>query len=90
MLSRLTRRPAGVSRCTGASIRCRSISSTPKSSPCIGIFSRRQPLYRDIFATLLSRKLVEVGNLVIFTKGDLTGVSGSTNSMKIIRVAAPD
>ena len=48
-----------------------------------------QPLYRDIFATLLSRKLVEVGNLVIFTKGDLTGVSGSTNSMKIIRVTAP-
>lgn len=43
-------------------------------------------LYRDIFSTLLSNKLVEEGDLVIFTKGDLSGVSGSTNSMKIISV----
>ncbi|MFT5500139.1 MAG: pyruvate kinase [Woeseiaceae bacterium] len=43
-------------------------------------------LYRDIFSTLLSNDLVEEGDLVIFTKGDLSGVSGSTNSMKIISV----
>ncbi len=43
-------------------------------------------LYRDIFATLLKHELVNEGDLVLFTKGDLQGVSGSTNSMKIIRV----
>jgi pyruvate kinase len=43
-------------------------------------------LYRDIFSTLLSNNLVEEGDLVISTKGDLTGVSGGTNSMKIISV----
>lgn len=45
-------------------------------------------LYRDIFSTLLSNELVEEGDLVIFTKGDLTGVSGSTNSMQIVEVSA--
>jgi pyruvate kinase len=43
-------------------------------------------LYRDIFTTLLSNELVDEGDLVIFTRGDLTGVSGSTNSMKIVSV----
>jgi pyruvate kinase len=43
-------------------------------------------LYRDIFATLLSHSLVDEGDLVIFTKGDLEGVSGSTNSMQIVKV----
>ena len=43
-------------------------------------------LYRDIFSTLLSHKLVEEGDLVIFTKGDREGVSGGTNSMQIIEV----
>lgn len=43
-------------------------------------------LYRDIFSTLLSHKLVEEGDRVIFTKGDLDGVSGSTNSMQIVEV----
>ncbi len=45
-------------------------------------------LYRDIFSTLLSNQLVEEGDLVIFTKGDLSGVSGSTNSMQIVEVSA--
>lgn len=45
-----------------------------------------QLLYRDIFTTLLSHKLVDEGDLVIFTHGDLVGVSGSTNSMKIVSV----
>lgn len=45
-----------------------------------------QLLYRDIFSTLLSNKLVDEGDLVIFTHGDLAGVSGGTNTMKIIEV----
>ncbi len=44
-------------------------------------------LYQDVFDTLLDHKLVDVGDRVIFTKGDLSGVSGGTNAMKIIRVA---
>lgn len=43
-------------------------------------------LYRDIFATLLSHELVDEGDRLIFTKGDLDGVSGSTNSMQIVEV----
>lgn len=44
-------------------------------------------LYRDIFSTLLSNELVEEGDRVIFTKGDLSGVSGGTNSMQIVEVS---
>jgi hypothetical protein len=33
-------------------------------------------------------KLVEVGDLVIFTKGDLDNVAGSTNAMKVLEVKA--
>ena len=47
-------------------------------------------LYLDVFQTLLSRDLVEVDDLVIFTKGDLDGVTGSTNAMKILKVQAPE
>jgi pyruvate kinase len=48
--------------------------------------NKPQSLYQDIFTTLLDRHYVEAGDLVIFTKGDLDGVSGSTNAMKIVRV----
>ena len=48
----------------------------------------RDQLYAAIFETLLSKDLVEVDDLVIFTKGDLKGVSGSTNAMKILEVKA--
>jgi pyruvate kinase len=47
-----------------------------------------QRLYQEIFSTLLAHKLVEVGDRVIFTKGDQKGVSGGTNAMKIISVTA--
>jgi pyruvate kinase len=47
-------------------------------------------LYANIFETLLSNKLVEVDDLVIFTKGDLKGVTGSTNAMKILEVKASE
>ena len=46
----------------------------------------RDRLYADIFRTLLSHKLVEVDDLVIFTRGDRSGVSGSTNTMTILQV----
>jgi pyruvate kinase len=46
-------------------------------------------LTEDIFSTLLNYKLVEEDDLVIFTKGDLSGVSGSTNGMKILSVYRP-
>ncbi len=45
-------------------------------------------LYQGVFQTLLANDLVEVGDLVLFTKGDLDGVSGGTNAMKIIKVSA--
>ena len=45
-----------------------------------------QSLYREIFDLMLGRGLVEEGDLVIFTKGDMTGVQGGTNAMKILRV----
>ena len=48
----------------------------------------RDKLYAKIFKTMLSKNLVEVGDLVIFTKGDLKGVSGNTNAMKILSVTA--
>lgn len=53
------------------------------------LFSQRHEqdaLYRDVFSTLLSREFVEVGDLVIFTQGELSGISGGTNSMRIIEV----
>jgi pyruvate kinase len=46
----------------------------------------RDHLYANIFETLLSNKLVEVDDLVIFSKGDLKGISGGTNAMKILEV----
>jgi pyruvate kinase len=52
--------------------------------------TERDLLYANIFKTLLSNDLVEVDDLVIFTKGDLKGISGSTNAMKILEVKAQD
>jgi pyruvate kinase len=47
-----------------------------------------QSLYRSIFQLLLGRGLVSEGDLVILTKGELSGVSGGTNSMKILQVTS--
>jgi len=52
--------------------------------------TQRDILYAKIFETLLSNNLVEVDDLVIFTKGDLKGISGSTNAMKILEVKASE
>ncbi len=54
------------------------------------IVTDKSRLYGDIFETLLTNELVEVGDLVVFTQGDLDGVSGSTNTMKILKVRAAD
>jgi pyruvate kinase len=51
--------------------------------------NRPQELYRAIFERLLGQGLVDVDDLVILTKGELSGVSGGTNSMQIVRVTQP-
>jgi pyruvate kinase len=43
-------------------------------------------LYNAIFHRLLELKLVRQGDLVILTKGELSGVQGGTNSMQILKV----
>jgi pyruvate kinase len=43
-------------------------------------------LYGSIFQKLLDLGLVSEGDLVILTKGELSGVSGGTNSMQILKV----
>jgi pyruvate kinase len=43
-------------------------------------------LYQDIFDTLFENNLVEQDDLALLTKGDLDGVSGSTNSMTVIKI----
>jgi pyruvate kinase len=44
--------------------------------------------YYSIFRQLLTLKLVKEGDLVILTKGELSGVAGGTNSMQILRVTS--
>jgi pyruvate kinase len=46
-----------------------------------------EELYHTIFARLLELSLVERGDLVILTKGELSGIEGGTNSMQILKVA---
>ncbi len=41
---------------------------------------------RDVIEVLLHRGVVHDGDLVIITKGDMSGVKGQTNLMKIMRV----
>ena len=43
-------------------------------------------LYRALFTRLLELRLVELNDLVILTKGELSGVQGGTNSMQILKV----
>ncbi|HTW37263.1 MAG TPA: pyruvate kinase [Steroidobacteraceae bacterium] len=46
-----------------------------------------ETLYNSIFTRLLELSLVNRGDLVILTKGELSGVEGGTNSMQILQVA---
>jgi pyruvate kinase len=41
---------------------------------------------REVLDELLKRGTVQQGDMVIITKGDLMGMHGATNTMKIIRV----
>ena len=50
--------------------------------------TRAEVIYPAIFKVLLQRKLVAIGDLIIVTKGELSGISGKTNSMKILDVRA--
>jgi len=43
-------------------------------------------VYPAIFKVLLEKKLVDLGDRIIVTKGEFSGVSGKTNSMKILEV----
>jgi pyruvate kinase len=43
-------------------------------------------MYQAIFDQLLDNGMVDVGDAIILTKGELTGVQGGTNSMQILRV----
>jgi pyruvate kinase len=45
-----------------------------------------EAVYFSIFRLLLDLKLVAEGDSIILTKGELSGVSGGTNSMQILRV----
>ena len=44
-------------------------------------------LYHALFTRLLELKLVKNNDLVILTKGELSGATGGTNSMQILKVA---
>jgi pyruvate kinase len=46
----------------------------------------REAFYFSIFRLLLDLKLVVDGDFIILTKGELSGVSGGTNSMQILQV----
>ena len=41
---------------------------------------------REVIDELVKRGTVQEGDMVIITKGDLMGIHGATNTMKIIRV----
>jgi pyruvate kinase len=47
---------------------------------------RPEQMYAAIFERLLADGLAAEGDLIIVTKGELSGVSGGTNSMKIVKV----
>jgi len=48
--------------------------------------SSTEVLYRELFTRLLELQLVKKNDLVILTKGELSGVQGGTNSMLILKV----
>jgi len=45
-----------------------------------------EQIYQEVFRLLLAKGHVRVGDLVIVTKGELTGVAGKTNAMQILPV----
>jgi len=51
-----------------------------------GTDTSTEELYRALFTRLLELRLVKKRDLVILTKGELSGVQGGTNSMQILKV----
>jgi pyruvate kinase len=47
---------------------------------------RPEQIYAAIFERLMNEGLAAEGDLIIVTKGEFSGVSGGTNSMKILKV----
>jgi len=47
---------------------------------------RPEQMYAEIFDRMISDGLATEGDLIIVTKGEFSGVSGGTNSMKIVKV----
>jgi pyruvate kinase len=47
---------------------------------------RAEQMYGAIFDRMLQDGLAEEGDLIVLTKGDFSGVSGGTNTMKIVQV----
>lgn len=68
----------------------RRVAMYPGVHPVLFEIDGKNPrsLNDDIFNTILSNKLLEVGDFAILTKGDLNGVSGSTNSMTVIKITS--
>jgi len=50
------------------------------------VTDKGEAFYFSIFRQLLDLNLVDEGDFIILTKGELSGVSGGTNSMQILRV----
>jgi pyruvate kinase len=50
------------------------------------VMHQGEAFYFSIFHLLLDLNLVEEGDSILLTKGELSGVSGGTNSMQILRV----
>ncbi len=50
---------------------------------------RPEQMYPSIFQRLIADGLAAEGDLIIVTKGEFSGVTGGTNSMKIIQVQRP-
>jgi pyruvate kinase len=50
------------------------------------LYQNTESLYRALFKRLLELELVMLSDLVILTKGELSGVQGGTNSMQILKV----
>ena len=46
-----------------------------------------ETLYHTIFELMLEKEIAGEGDLIILTTGELSGVTGGTNAMKILRVA---
>ncbi len=58
----------------------------PVAFDAVHTYGRR--VFEDVFRVLIDRQHVTPGDLVIVTKGDLDGVSGGTNGLKILRVTS--